>query len=235
LTGLRAKSARYDGEVRAVDAVVGRITAAIEKSVGMDRSLVVLTSDHGEAFGEHDMFEHGHTLHGEVTRVPLVMCGPSLPRGRSIDDNVRTLDILPTILDVAEYAGLEPDAVMGKSLLPVIEGKGKPRMVYSEGMLYGSTERSLIVGDRKLMFDKQGKRFKLYDLAADPGELVDIGGREKGRVRAMSARLRKFHRRLSEDYDARRRKGRTIKDHAREKEKEEEMMRALRSLGYINE
>ena len=59
-------SDRYNGEIRAVDDMIGDLLKSIEKYVGLDRSLIVFTSDHGEAFGEHGMTEHGHTLHHEV-------------------------------------------------------------------------------------------------------------------------------------------------------------------------
>lgn len=100
-------SERYDGEIRAADAAVGDILAIIDETVGLDESLIVVVSDHGEAFDEHGMSEHGHSLHREVTQVPLIMSSSSLPAGRRAAAHVRTIDILPTIL---ELAGVEVPA-----------------------------------------------------------------------------------------------------------------------------
>jgi arylsulfatase len=70
-------SERYDAEVRAVDDIVGNIVQAIEKHVGLHRALIVFTADHGEAFGEHGMYEHGHTLHDEDR---VLGCGAAVRR-----------------------------------------------------------------------------------------------------------------------------------------------------------
>ena len=68
--------ARYQEEIRELDAAVGSLLAELERRGIADRAWVVVTSDHGEAFGEHDVTEHGTTVYGEVARVPLVVQPP---------------------------------------------------------------------------------------------------------------------------------------------------------------
>jgi arylsulfatase A-like enzyme len=104
----------YDGEIAAVDAALGRLFAALDEIGVAGRTLVVVTSDHGEEFRDHDSFGHGHTLYDEVVRVPLVVRAPGAARGASHDggaargagggirtDASATIDIAPTLLGFA--------------------------------------------------------------------------------------------------------------------------------------
>ena len=120
----------YDAEIRMVDDMIGTIIETIEKHVGSDDSLIVFTLDHGEAFGEHGMNEHGHSLHREVVHVPLLMRSRSLASGATIDTYVRTIDIMPTILALAGAGLPTPSDMMGTSLWPIIHGRAKHLPVY---------------------------------------------------------------------------------------------------------
>ena len=88
-----------------------------------DQTMIVLTSDHGEEFYEHHGWNHTHSLYDELIKVPLII---KMPRGKragfKLDSIVRLTDIMPTILECAG-AAYEPDALDGRSLLPVLEGK----------------------------------------------------------------------------------------------------------------
>jgi arylsulfatase A-like enzyme len=220
----QSRAARYDGEIRSVDDMIGEIVSAIEKEVGLERSSIVLTSDHGEAFGEHGVNEHGNTLHREVVQVPLILVAPSLPAGRTVQEHVRTIDILPTILDLARVEPAEPSALEGVSLLPLIRGKGTELPVFSEGLLYGSTERSLITGGYKLMYDEQGENYSLYDLSWDANETIDLAERQPERAREMGAALTALHSRLLEEYVG----PETSPD-------EGQALEAMRALGYVDD
>jgi arylsulfatase A-like enzyme len=229
--GTPSKSALYDGEVRAVDDMVGLVADAIEQYVGSKRSLIVFTSDHGEEFGEHGMEEHGHSLHREVIHVPLIIVSPALPAGQMVERRVRTIDILPTILELVGHSALAPAAVEGATLTPLNAAGGTSLSVYSEAMLYGSTERCLIEGAYKLMYDEQGEQWKLFDVNADPGETVDISSRLARRVESMRQRLVAFHTRLQRDFEASRRM------HPADEQEQESLddLEALRALGYISD
>jgi arylsulfatase A-like enzyme len=107
----------YDGSIRGMDAELVRIFEGLE-GLGLAReSLVVFTSDHGEEFHEHgDMF-HGHSLYAELLEVPLLFWGPGrVPRGVRVAALAETLDILPTLLELAGVPA--PRGIQGRSLVP---------------------------------------------------------------------------------------------------------------------
>ena len=212
-------AALYDAEVRAVDVLVGRALDAIDAQVGRDQSVVVFTSDHGEAFGEHGAMEHGGTLHVEVMQVPLAIRAPGwLPVGRDVDAVVRTLDIAPTLLSLA---GVEaPPEMRGESLLPLLAG-GESRVVVAEGLLSGATEQVVIADGFKLLVDEEDAQPALFSMDEDPGERRDLAAEEPERVSALRRRLDALEGlRLP-----RRRKARV--------EEDEETLEALRALGYL--
>jgi arylsulfatase A-like enzyme len=166
--------AQYDGEVAAVDAEVGRVVAALDRSAARDKTLVVLTSDHGESLGEHDYyFDHGENLFDPSLRVPLVMTLPGAPAGRRSRVLASTLDILPTILDAVKVSW--PPDLLGTSLLGVVEGKPEP----DRQRLFAQNDRNLGAAfDRafKVVATPEADRmlFELYDREKDPGEARDV-------------------------------------------------------------
>jgi arylsulfatase A-like enzyme len=215
----------YDGEIRSADEMVGDAVAAIEEAFGSDRAAIVFTSDHGEAFGEHGLNEHGNSLHREVVEVPLILVAPSLPAGRAASANARAIDLLPTILDLAGIAWSAPDPFEGVSLLARIRGAAPELPVFWEGMLYGSTERSLASGGYKLMYDEEGERYALYDLSWDVNETVDLAARQPERALEMSEALAAVHERLLRDHEPL----------ASSTEEEEEALEAMKALGYVGD
>lgn len=222
---LATNSARYDGEVRAVDDLVGSVLDAIDQHVGLKHSLVILVSDHGEAFGEHDGVEHGHTLHREVIHVPLIISSPGLPRGHAVPDIARTIDLAPTILDLMNVHS-RTGSFEGVSLVSAIRGEPKPVIAYSEGMLYGGTERSVTTNGYKLIYEVDGgDRYRLFNIAADPYEMRDIAQQSQLRATDMRLVLEGIHTRLSEDYQ-----NGTTQTTSPE---DESVLRSLKALGYI--
>jgi arylsulfatase A-like enzyme len=187
----------YDAEIRAVDALVGRALAAIATHLGWENALVVLTSDHGEAFGEHGSFEHGNSLHREVLDVPLLLSAPGrLPRGRTIDALVRSIDVAPTLLAVVGVPA--PAEMRGESLLPLLDEPGASRAVYAEGVLYGATERAYTEEGFKLLLDGDGDRVALYAIDEDPDERSDLAEDDPQRVEALRARMQGLRRGLGD-------------------------------------
>ena len=152
----------------------------------------VVTSDHGEEFGEHAMFEHGHSLHREVLEVPLIVAAPGYPAGARVQANVRSVDILPTLLELAGRPDLVPDTTHGRSLTKMLV-RDEGRESYSEGIWYGSTERSLLAGGYKLMFDAQDESWRLFDVVSDPGETQDLAQRQPERTARLRQRLETSH------------------------------------------
>jgi arylsulfatase A-like enzyme len=171
--------ALYDGEILFTDKAVGELLRGLEERGLRDNTLIVFLSDHGEEFFDHKGFEHGHTLYDELIKVPLMFSLPGkLPEGRRIRQQVRILDVVPTILEIIKirpWTHLE-----GVSLMPLIEGEGDvepggasllpSRFAYSESMLYGTEKKSLTAYPWKFVYDTVTEEELLFDLAGDPGE-----------------------------------------------------------------
>jgi arylsulfatase A-like enzyme len=125
--------ALYDGEISYWDHELGEMAAYLDSLGLWQDSLIVLTSDHGQMFGEHGKWVHRNSLYEEVLRVPLLIRYPgTLPVGQVLDAPVSNLDILPTILDLV---GIErPASLDGVSLRPLLQGENPPpsRLILAE-------------------------------------------------------------------------------------------------------
>lgn len=183
----------YDGEIAFADAQIGRLLDALEKAGELARTLIVFHSDHGEEFWEHGGFEHGHALHRELLRVPLaIVFPPRVEGGRRVAPRVRTVDVLPTLLDLLALA--HPRELDGQSLVPLLDGApGAPRDCVAEGILAGPREKkSLISGQSKLIAVGSGEN-QLFDLEMDPAELTDVAAGKPNEARALRAVLVERH------------------------------------------
>lgn len=165
------KLARYDRAIRYADTVLGQLFDELDHLGLTDRTLVVVTSDHGEAFGEHGYDGHGRTMHDEVLRVPLLFRAPGLvASGRHVSGMVGLIDLVPTLLDLLS---IEPRyALQGISLASLVRtgsapGRAPSRVLFSENELHH--RRVAARSDRwKILFDES--TLEVFDLAADPGE-----------------------------------------------------------------
>jgi arylsulfatase A-like enzyme len=197
------ESDAYDGEVIAADEIVGRIVGLIDNRVGADRSVVILASDNGEEFGEREMKEHGHSLHGEVTWIPLIIRAPQAPAGRTVKSIVRTIDILPTVLELSGTSSRLPEDARGESLVPLFETNGAHRTVYAEAVLYGGTKRMLMAGGKKLLYDENNDRHALFDYLYDPGETIDLVEPRADLADSLRTALEAMYAELLDDYSKR--------------------------------
>lgn len=124
--------ALYDGEITYWDYHLGRFLERLAAEGLLTNALVVVTSDHGQMFGEHGKWVHRNSLYEEVLRVPLFMRYPGvIPTGRTITAPVTTADLMPTVLDLV---GLPvPGGLDGRSLKPILQGSQPPRRsIYAE-------------------------------------------------------------------------------------------------------
>jgi arylsulfatase A-like enzyme len=165
---------RYDSELRYVDDHLSR-ALALSGEEGFRDWLVVVTSDHGEAFGEHQTRYHGESLYDEEIRVPLVIRAPGAS-ARRIATPAGHLDILPTIL---EWAGLPRDpALSGRSLLGLLAADAEPpgrRVVFSEFFRKG-IQVSAHDGRYALAYNLDADVYELYDGRTDPGQRDNLYG-----------------------------------------------------------
>ena len=110
----------YDGEIRFTDLHIGRVLDELRAKGLYDKTVVVVTGDHGEGFGEHGVFEHGYHLYAAQTKVPLIIRVPGLPARKAVTP-AGHIDIMPTLVNLA---GGKPIAdMMGRSLVDVLAGK----------------------------------------------------------------------------------------------------------------
>ncbi len=129
-----ALKAEYVDGVRWVDGLLRTTVEWLESEGLLEDTLLVVTSDHGEAFGEHGTLEHGRVLHEEVLRVPLLLVGPApWQGGKVVREHVGLLDVLPTY---AELAGITPPpGAVGRSLRGLVEGVEAARVVLSQELV----------------------------------------------------------------------------------------------------
>ena len=162
---------RYLREIALVDRELARLLDFLETNDLADRTLIVLSADHGEAFGEHGLNYHASSLYDELLRVPLLFHSPAL-EPRKIDANVSLVDLGPTVLDLM---GLPtPGTFMGQSLVPFFRGQevSLTRPIAADS---GRRMQSIILdGEIKVIVDLQCQTEEVYDLQADPGETNNL-------------------------------------------------------------
>lgn len=157
---------RYDRTIREADDLVGELLDALDRLGLADRTIIVVTSDHGEAFGEHGLAGHGFTPHQEALDVPLVFRGPGIPEGLRVDTPVSITDLTPTLLDMLALAPLAQS--QGESLTPALAGRALP----ADRPLFYSWLRPDAYGVRRnmLKYSRTAKGHEQFDLASDPNE-----------------------------------------------------------------
>ncbi|HEY6304514.1 MAG TPA: sulfatase-like hydrolase/transferase [Terriglobales bacterium] len=196
----------YDGEIAYADSALARWIAFLKKVGVYDNAIVVVTGDHGEGLGEHGEETHGLFLYDSTLHVPLILKMPlKMARagdpGAVIDAQVRTTDILPTIL--AATAVAPPAELNGESLLPLINAEtNKPRALPKRA-LFGETDyplrwgwaplRALRTENAKLI---EAPRPELYDLQADPKELKNLYAPDSSTTQRMQAEMAKWESKL---------------------------------------
>ncbi len=161
---------RYDGEVTFTDRYVGKLLDFIAAKPWASRTIMIVTSDHGEEFGEHGMTRHGFEVWETLVHVPLMVVAPGVA-ARHVDVLRSALDLAPTILG---FFGVAADpSFEGHSLVPEIYGAPAAErdvVVDLPATSDNGRRRAILDGDRKLIcFDNDGY-CKLYDLAKDPLE-----------------------------------------------------------------
>ena len=183
--------ALYDGEIAWTDAHVGKILADLDALGLRDSTIVVLLSDHGEEFFEHGGKGHRQTLFDEVIHVPLIIRYPArIPAGRRYPQQARMIDILPTILALANQP--PPTDVMGQSLTPLFTGGTLPQdtLAVSELFTLGRAYRSFRRPDRKAILHEPTGGTVIFNLQADPAEKNPLPNTQSPLAQAMLADMR---------------------------------------------
>jgi arylsulfatase A-like enzyme/Flp pilus assembly protein TadD len=179
----------YDGEVAFADSELGRVLATVREAGVLDRTVVLVVADHGEGLGDHHESEHGLLLYEPTVAVPLAIRAPlAIAKGGRRRELASLVDVAPTL---AALAGVFfPTAVDGRNLL----APDTDRPVYAES-LFAAEEfswapiRAVRSGSMKWI---EAPRPERYDLEVDPGERVDLAGRDPRKDLAMEQVVARF-------------------------------------------
>ena len=219
----RFASRPYDGEVAYVDVQVRRLLEYLKWRGLEGRTLVVLTSDHGESLGEHGEKTHGFFVYDATLRVPLILRLPGrIPAGRTLDGPATLADLAPTILDLL---GLPPNPRgHGVALFGPSDAAGRERALWAQSdhprRQYGWARlRSVRRGTWKYI---DAPRPELYDLARDPGETSNLVAASGPRARELADLVARTEAALARD-----------RPEARVREPDADAQGRLAALGYL--
>lgn len=234
----------YKAEVESVDERVGYIIKALSLRGLLENTIVVFTSDHGELFGEHygggGCFGHWGDYWEQLVHVPLIITGPGIPKRKREKTVLSHLDLMPTLKD---YLGVKfKDNAQGKSYSALFSGAFIPdRVLYFDidsnrldnigsNML---NRDALLINNFKLKAygrRNKGNVFRLFHIANDPGEIINLSVKKRGIVMKLFEEILKFRgknkmrlyqnlKRINKDIDLESEREKTLK--------------ILKSLGYI--
>lgn len=200
---VRVHRQEYYAIISHMDEQIGRILAALEKTGKADNTYIFFTADHGLACGEHgllgkqNMYEHS-------MRPPLIVVGPDIPQGERRSPCVYLQDIMATTLDLARVP--RPDFVEFQSLLPYINDPNR-KSAYNAiyGCYLADLQRMVRVGDWKLIVYPKAKVVRLFNLADDPQEMLDLAANpdQKQRISNLFARLLTLQEQMDDSLDLR--------------------------------
>ncbi len=188
--GQREKD-KYDSEIAFTDDHLGNLLAgvsAISDTPGGTKPLIIITSDHGDAFGEHGKINHAHSLYRELLHVPLLISGAGI-EPKTITSPVSIVDIAPTIAQLIDYP-FAPEQFEGDSLVPqLFYGKTAPQRVVFAETNYPAMQRAAITAKHKLIYRMNANIYELYDRQNDPLEKKNLYATQPAVVSAMSQHL----------------------------------------------
>lgn len=215
---------QYDGSIAYLDVQLKRLFDRLRQDGLYDNSLIIITSDHGEAFGEKGMFEHGVSVDENQVWVPLLIKYPRMKEAQQERRTVSLVDLMPTVLDVLDFE--DPAHVQGVSLRK--QNLHETRHVMAESFPYEEyrnlypkfrrVERAVYSDPLKMIVATNGKR-EMYDIVEDPAEQRNLVKtiQQSGELEAH------LHKWLSTVEKATRRTNKLDRD----------TLQRLRSLGYV--
>ena len=186
---------QYDGGIAYIDSQIGQLVAWLKRANLYDNTMIVVTADHGESFGEKGLFLHGNSLYANLLHVGLLVKYPHSAHTGVVDTPVSLIDIFPTVMKVA---GLEaPQGLQGRDLLD--PAASQPRTLFSESFPCpamhepqcpgGCIMRSVVSWPNKFIWSSSG-RLETYELQQDPNETHNLFGSLNLTAQALSAQLR---------------------------------------------
>ena len=207
----------YDAGIRYTDDVLAGLFERLDGLGFLEHALIVITSDHGEEFGEHGRFLHPATLYDELVAVPLILKGPDVPTGRVDQRLVSLIDIAPTIYG---YVGVRaPRLTSGIDLLAQAS-PGRPQVF----MQYGDMLHGVRTDRLKLIENRRTGQVQFFDLALDPDEQRNLARRRPLMTEELAKRLDEWRQTTPKLKTLRRDSGQISS----------EKMDELRALGYVD-
>jgi arylsulfatase A-like enzyme len=198
----------YDKSIDWTDRVIGEIVAALDAAGALPRTVIAISSDHGEAFLEHGREGHAYDLYREVVEVPFVIIPPLiLDRGVRVDETIANIDVWPTLLDLV---GLPPlQGVDGRSMLPLILAAGGRSADYAPANLTrpiishldqhwggrGQPRNVVSLTDRDtrvIVHGEQANSIELYDWSSDPREATNRSAENPPELQPMLERIDRY-------------------------------------------
>jgi arylsulfatase A-like enzyme len=161
----------YDGEIRYTDHHIGRLLSELDRRGIREETAVIVTADHGEAFGEHGRYGHHPYLYDELLHVPLIVDVPEMS-AETIDDVVSLIDLPPTVCELLDVSVPEP--TQGRSLMPLLSGE---TMATTGGVISTAMSGKMLAyrtDTWKLFWRVEEGKAELYDLDADPTESANV-------------------------------------------------------------
>jgi arylsulfatase A-like enzyme len=236
-------SANYDREIRFTDDVLRQLFATMRDLGIDDDTIVVVTSDHGEQFGEHGCLKHGEHLYQEVALVPLMIHGPGIPHGVRVAEPVGLIDVMPTILQLAGVPA--PEHAMGVSLTQALQSEHAPAdrrlfiEAWNKGLCYGDRQTLPALGVRLgawtlARYHRDGaNRYEQYDLANDPRERTNRYESGSATSRELQSILDGYQKDCAARAEMLRGRARPGMAAGEEVELDARQREKLRALGYI--
>ena len=218
-------SSQYDGGIAYIDVQIGQIVQWLKDQKLYDNTMIVVTSDHGEAFGEKRFFLHGNSTYQNLLHVALLVKYPNSAHKGVVDEPVSTTDVVPTVLDTLRFH--IPPTVQGKNLLDA--ASLQPREIFGESFpcpvihpsecISGCTIRSVILWPNKFITSSNGK-YETYDLSNDPDESRNLFGSRNPTSQQLGAGLASWIKSMPQQSK-------------QQLKLDPEVMQRLKSLGYI--
>lgn len=209
----------YQGEITYLDSQIGDLLERLDKTLNLDNTVVALTSDHGEAFGENgNIFHPGDALYDENIHIPIILWGTNTS-GKKVDTPVSNLDLAPTLLSIA---GLEiPEPIVGNDLTTINSQTQENRLVFAEA--FSREDGKAMVSD--------GKYKLIRDLSGGEEFLYDRSNMEKG-IYGPSGEQSRIQNELSKELTDHIRKVNQYEGQKNDIEVTEDVRLQLRKLGY---
>jgi arylsulfatase A-like enzyme len=222
--------ALYDAGIMYVDACLGTLFKKLDKDDLLKDTIIIITADHGEEFGEHGDFDHYPKLYDELLHVPLIISVPEHPR-RTIDETVSLIDLAPTIVELVNLSPIH--GWEGKTLVPLITGINQnwENRAVSEvsheinQMRIDPTKRitSIRTNEWKFIVNEADETRELYQLSNDPGETINVYNEEPAVAKIFELKMKEH---LSR-YDS------TFKIQPFHVTEDEDIKERLKKLGYL--